>query len=74
MSAVPASKVDSHGRLIPVEAGWYWARHKVFGWVITHFVIADGVPYVQDAGPYGWNVLVDQYEEWDFKRIPDRQG
>lgn len=69
-----AASVDYQGRPIPSEYGWYWARHKVFGWTITHFVLVDGVPHVQDAGPSGWNVLIDQYEEWDLKRIPDRQG
>lgn len=73
MGEVAAGRVDPMGRSIPSEDGWYWARHKVFGWVITHFVIAEGVPHVQDAGQFGWNVLVDQFQEWNMNRIPDRQ-
>ncbi|MBI6882712.1 hypothetical protein [Pseudomonas putida] len=66
--------VDGKGRPVPTVSGWYWARHKIFGWVITHLLILDGKAYVQDRGPTGWNDLIDQFEEWDKDPIPNRQG
>lgn len=65
--------VDAHGRTVPSVPGWYWARHKVVGWVITNLQIVDGRPYVMDAGPTGWNVLIDQFLEWDDQCIPNRE-
>ena len=63
--------VDRMGRPVPAEDGWYWAHHTYTGWVITNLIIIDGVPHVMDTGPLGWNVLINQFDEWG-DRIPER--
>lgn len=62
---------DCMGRPVPAQPGWYWAKHKYMGWVITNLTIVDGKPLVMDQGYTGWNVLIDQFDEWG-ERIPDR--
>lgn len=66
--------VDGMGRPVPAVSGWYWARHKICGWVITNLLIHGGKAYVQDSGPTGWHDLIDQFVEWDKDPIPNRQG
>lgn len=56
---------------IPEVAGWYWARHQVFGLVITHVQIVDGIVHVMDNGYAGWNVLLNQFTEWSDSTIAE---
>ena len=54
---------------LPEVPGWYWANHYVYGLVITHVQIVDGIIHVMDSGYTGWNVLDRQFSAWSDSPI-----
>lgn len=59
----------------PQKTGWYWAKHKHYGKVITQIQMIEGQVHVLSDGFHGWNPLKgltkDLYPEWDHTPIPE---